>query len=125
MAGMADILAQEKVIGNRAATVLRRSFKNALKATTNVTGESTKATVRSKYRHGRLDRLTFVAPYYQFMQHNGFEGSKKNGISMRLNPTNVLNIAIQESNVLEVLATELAGNRADEVILNMHFNGQQ
>lgn len=103
---------------------MRRDFKSALSETANVQGLSKKSTVRSRFKNGRLDRITFVAPYYIYMQHNGFEGSKRNGVMMRLKPTDVVNVALRKSNVLESLITDLAEQRADEVIAKLNFNGQ-
>jgi len=127
MAGTFDTSVQEKEIGTRATNLLRTAFKSALAQTVNVQGASKKATVRSRYRYGRLDRLSFVAPYYVFMQHNGFEGPKKNGVTMRLTATDVLNKALDSSGVLNSLADDLADLRAEEVVTAINFTtrGQQ
>lgn len=124
MAGAFDIIAREKAIGSHAANTLRKDFKAALGETANIKGESKKATVRARYKDMRLDRITFSAPNYIFMQHYGFEGTKKNHVMMRLKATDVFNIALQKSNVLDTLATQIAENRMGEVILKINLNGQ-
>jgi len=125
MAGTFDILARERQIGNEAVTTLRTDFKEVLSRAINISGASKKSTVRSRFRDGRLDRLTFVAPDYVFKQNFGFEGQKKNGVNMRLKATDVLNKALQKSGVLVNLADDLAELRAEEIMVKMNFNGRQ
>lgn len=119
-----DTLIQEKQLAKKETQRLRRAFKKSIKQSVNVTssGEAKKATVRSRFKRGRLDRLIFVAPDYIFKQHYGFEGTKKNGVAMRLKSTNVLNKAIDGSNVLETLADGIADIRAEQVMFQINFN---
>jgi hypothetical protein len=126
MAGSIDSYTLEKQIGSEAASKLRNAFRSAIRETVNVRGESRKASVTARYKQRRLDRLTFAAPYYIFMQHNGFEGQKKNGVMMRLKATDVLNKALQQSGVLENLADNIANLRGEEVIasINLPQNGR-
>lgn len=121
MASSVDIYMLEKKIGNEAAVKLRSAFKSAIRNTVNVRGESKNATVRSRFKDNRLDRISFVAPHYIFKQHYGFEGTKKNGVNMRLKATNVLNKALQSSGILDNLATDLSNLRAEEVLTNISF----
>ena len=123
MANTVDPFALEKALASREARKLRASFKSAIKETVNVTnfGNAKKATVRTKFKYQRLDRITFVAPDYVYMQHNGFEGVKSNGVSMRLKATNVLNKALLKSNTLVNIVDGLAEIRMEEVFAKFNF----
>lgn len=118
-----DPYALEKSLAAKEARKLRSNFKKALKETVNVTnfGNAKKATVRTKFKYQRLDRITFVAPDYVYMQHNGFEGVKSNGVAMRLKATNVLNKALLRSNTLVSLVDGLAEIRMEEVFAQFNF----
>ena len=126
MTGIIDRLAAEKNLTNTAVRKLRAEFKQQLQENVKVKGETKKATVGSRFIDGRLDRITFRAPYYIYMQNFGFEGQKKNGINMRLHPTDVLNKALDRSNVLNGLIEGIAGLRGDEIVASINFglNGQ-
>ena len=121
MASAVDLYMLERSIGTDAAKQLRAAFKSAIRETVDSKGESMKATVTARYRGARLDRLSFVAPHYIFKQHNGFEGSKKNGVNMRLQATDVLNKALEKSNILDTLADKISDLRAEEVITAINF----
>ena len=87
------------------------------------TGEAQKtAGSRAVFKDERLQRVTIRAPHYIFKQHYGFEGTKKDGVNMRMKPTGVIDLALQKANVLETLATEIGNIRADQVIANMSFD---
>lgn len=113
----------EKKLAAASVQKLRRNLRSAIAQTTSNTfsGQAKKTTARSKFRAGRLDRLTIVSPHYIFKQHYGFEGTKKNGVTMRLKATNVLNVALDKSNLLEDLATGIANIRSEEVITKINF----
>lgn len=121
MASAVDIYMLEKKIGKEAADKLRDAFKQAIRDTINAKGPSLDATVTAKYKSERLDRLTFSAPHYIFKQHYGFEGTKKNGVNMRLAATNVLNIALAKSGVLDSLADNISNLRAEQVVTGINF----
>ncbi|WP_417365576.1 hypothetical protein [Flavobacterium beibuense] len=121
MASAVDLYLLEKSIGNNAAKQLRNAFRKAIRSTVNVKGESKKATVNARYKAKRLDRLTFSAPHYIFKLNYGFEGTKKNGVNMRLKATNVLNIALEDSGILEALANDISELRAEEIITALNF----
>lgn len=121
MAGTLELQALEKKIGKEAATKLKAAFKTTLNQSLKITGESKKATVTAKYKQGRLDRLTFSAPRYIFIQNYGFEGTKKNGVYQRLKATDVLNKALDKSNVLDTLADSLADLRGEAVVTAINF----
>lgn len=121
MASAVDIYMLEKKIGKEAADKLRVAFKQAIRDTVNVKGPSQNATVTARYKSNRLDRLTFFAPHYIFKQHYGFEGTKKNGVTMRLAATNVLNRALAKSGILDSLANDISNLRAEQVITTINF----
>jgi len=116
-----DLYQLEKQLGAQAATSLRSAFKQAIQSTVKSTGDSRKATVTAKYKQERLDRLTFSAPHYIYKQNYGFEGTKKNGVKMRLKATDVLSKAINNSGVLEKLADGITDIRAEQVFLAINF----
>ena len=123
MTGRVDLYMLEKQVGKKAADKLKVAFKTAIanSVTISDTGEAKKATVTTKYKNERLDRLSFVAPHYIFKQNFGFEGDKKNVVNMRLTATDVLNKALNTSNVLEELADDLTNIRAEEVLTAINF----
>lgn len=123
MTGRVDLYMLEKKAGKEAADILKAAFKREIKTAVKVTddGQAKKATVTAKYKRERLDRLTFNAPDYIFKQNFGFEGSKKNGVTMRLKATDVLGKAIDGSQVLETLADTITDLRAEEVITAINF----
>ncbi|MES2813237.1 MAG: hypothetical protein V4670_12255 [Bacteroidota bacterium] len=124
MAGEIDSLLLEKNIGKEANTALRNALRSAINTTSEKrTGDAFKlANSKSKFKDRRLQRITAEAPDYIFKQHYGFEGSKKNGVNMRLKATDVFNKALESSNVLETLATAISNVRADQVIAAINFS---
>ncbi|KAA5532821.1 hypothetical protein [Paenimyroides baculatum] len=74
-------------------------------------------TVKPRFNKGQMVRLSVVGPKHLYVQNYGFEGVKKNGINMRLEQTDVVNNAIESSNVVEFLAQAIGEARADEVII--------
>lgn len=113
----------EKKAGNRAARTLSGALRSAVAQTTNPVSFTAQKTTGAgaRYKDNRLSRIAMRAPHYIFKQHYGFEGRKKNGVNMRLAPTNVINIALDKANVLESLADELADFRAEEVFTKINF----
>ena len=121
MAGNIDFIMLERKIGQEAVLKIRAGFKAALRNAVKVEGASKKATVVSKYKEGRLDRLTFIAPDYIYKQNFGFEGKKSNGVNMRLKATHVVQEAIQNSGALNELAEKLADLRGTEILTQINF----
>lgn len=108
---------EEKQLASYIASLVRKSLREAIvETTTKRTGFASKATSRFVFKQDRLQRITMKAPHYIFKQHYGFEGSKKNGVNIRLKATNVLNIAIEKGNILNILATGIAEIRAEQVV---------
>lgn len=118
-----DLYNLEKQIANRSVTAIRTGTKRAIGETTNSkSGEALRqAGSRAVFKDNRLQRITIRAPHYIFKQHYGFEGSKKNGVMMRLKPTDVISKALEYSNVLETLADEIAEIRLSEVTSKINF----
>jgi hypothetical protein len=119
----ADRFLAEKKLAGQAVTALRSGMRYAIERTTNrQTGQAIKeAGSRSVFKEQRLQRLTLRAPHYIFKQHHGFEGTKKNGVNMRLKATDVLNIAIERANILETLSDGISEIRLDEVTSRINF----
>lgn len=114
---------QEKRLAQTSVKAIRAGLKYAIDRTTyKKSGTAIQtANSRSVFKNERLQRITLKAPHYIFKQHYGFEGKKSNGINMRLRATNVLNIALENANVLENLATGIGEIRADEVTARINF----
>lgn len=70
-----------------------------------------------RFNKQQLTRIAIKAPKYVFIQNYGFEGVKKNGVNMSLQPTNVIVGAIQHSNIVDYLADAISEVRADEVLI--------
>lgn len=123
MVSSIDLLAQEKAAAKKATNAIRTAFRNAVKTTTTPgTGNAIKITgSRAVFKDQRLQRVTLKAPHYIFKQHHGFEGSKRNGVNMRLKATNVLNVALGNSNVLESLVDEISDIRGSQVLSKINF----
>lgn len=123
MASAIDLYNLEKAVAKQAVTSFGKALKSAIgKTTDNRTGEALRsAGSRSVFKDERLQRITLRAPHYIFKQHYGFEGSKKNGVNMRLKPTGVLNIAIEQSGVMDSLADKIADIRASQIIASINF----
>jgi hypothetical protein len=118
-----DLYNLEKAIASKGTKAIASAMKYAIDRTTyKKSGEASRtAGSRAVFKDNRLQRLTIRAPHYIFKQHYGFEGTKKNGINMRLKPTGVLNIAVDRSNILETLADEIAQVRMSEVTSKINF----
>lgn len=123
MAGKIDIAQKEKEIASVAVNKLRIAVRQQIGNTsTKRTGEALKiGNAGSRFKFGRLQRITMKAPYYIFMQNYGFEGSKKNGVNQRLKATDVLTKAIESSNILENLADDISELRLDQVAALIQF----
>lgn len=114
----------EKKAAQKAAKSIASGLKSAIAQTTNPRTyfAQKSSTAAPKYKENRLTRISMRAPQYIFKQHYGFEGTKKNGVNMRLRGTDVINIALQKANALETLADELTEIRAEEVFTKLNFN---
>jgi hypothetical protein len=123
MAGQIDIAQKEKEIASQAVKKLRGAVRQEISNTsTERTGEALKiGNAGSRFKSGRLQRITIKAPYYIFMQNYGFEGQKKNGVNQRLKATDVFAKALESSNILETLADDISELRLDQVAALIQF----
>ncbi len=109
-------IAQQAV--NKLQNAVNHNITQLFDSTGNTGGMRLNTKVKSRFNKGQLVRLSVSGPKHLYVQHYGFEGVKKNGINMRLKETNVVNSAIESSNVVEFLAQAIGEARADEVIVN-------
>ena len=115
----------EKQAGQKAALKLRKSLKGLIKTrfeTTQGNSELLRSTVLSKIKSDMLQRLVIKMPHYGFQNHFGFEGVKSNGIKLRLtHHTGFINQAINATNALETLVSDIGKIRADQVTTEITF----
>lgn len=123
MASAIDLYNLEKQLGSKSAATLKSGLKNAINSTTgaNTFAALNTANSRAVYKDQRLQRITIQAPHYIFKQNYGFEGSKSNGINMRLKETDVLSKALDTSNILNILADSIADIRLSQVTSLINF----
>ncbi|HSD07895.1 hypothetical protein [Flavobacterium sp.] len=123
MAGQIDFAQKEKEIASVAVKKLRGTVRQEIANTSNKrTGEALKiGNAGSRFKFGRLQRITLKAPYYTFMQNYGFEGKKSNGVNQRLKATDVIAKAIDSSGILDDLADEISELRLDQVSALIQF----
>lgn len=128
MASVIDLYNLEKQLGNKSAAALKTALKNAINSTVGALTFAALNTANSKavFKDHRLQRIVIQAPHYIFKQNYGFEGSKSNGINMRLGSTDVLSKALNSSNILNTLADDIADIRLSQVtaLINFSNNGR-
>jgi hypothetical protein len=118
-----EITQKEKEITSQAVRKLRAVVRSEISKTSKSRTGLAERTggAGSKFKFGRLQRITMVAPYYIFMQHYGFEGKKSNGVNQRLQTTDVFQKALDSSKILETLADEISELRIDQVTTLINF----
>lgn len=124
MIGAVDLYQLEKNLAGKTTLAIRNAIRLAIRQTTKTStpdGALKQAGSRAVFKDNRLQRVTIRAPHYIFKQQYGFEGVKSNGVNMRLNATSVINIALDESKVLETLADEISEIRLTEVTSKINF----
>lgn len=128
MASAVDLYYLEKQLASKSTTDLKNALKIAIASTTlSKTGKAmSDAGSRAVFKNNRLERITIRAPHYIFKQNFGFEGSKSNGINMRMKATDVLSKALDSSQVLENLADSISEIRLSQVtaLINFSKNGR-
>lgn len=124
MTGIIDITQKEKEITSQAVKKLRSAVRQEISNTSELrTGVASRTGgAGSRFKYGRLQRITMSAPYYIFMQHYGFEGKKSNSVNQRLKATDVFAKALDSSKILETLADEISELRLDQVTALIKFN---
>ena len=128
MPSFVDLYFLEKDLANKTTSSLKNALKSSISSTTiSRTGLALRTTgSRSVFKEERLQRITIRSPHYIFKQNFGFEGTKKNGVIMRLKATGVINMALEKSNVLETLADGISEIRLSQVtsIINFKKDGR-
>ena len=115
---------QEILVGRKAARKLQASIKSIIAVeTVKSTGALMKSRVIAKKEKNTdfLDRLTISSPHYGFKLNYGFEGVKSNGVQMKLKPINHLHRAVEQTSILNELATQISNIRAEEIAANINF----
>lgn len=111
----------EKDIAKRAKTMLQNSVMHNINRLFTPSGKTkslhTETSVKTRFNKGQLVRLSVSGPKHLYVQNYGFEGVKSNGINMYLEATNVVNSAIEQSNVVDFLAESISETRADEILI--------
>lgn len=108
----------ELIAGIRAAKKLQSSLRGLIGVETiKSTGAlmRTVARARTSKKDMKFDRITITSPHYGFKLNYGFEGVKSNSRYMRLQPTNHLYKAIEQTNILNELADKMGEIRAEEL----------
>lgn len=123
MPSFVDLYFLEKDLANKATSSLKNALISSISSTTiSRTGLALRtAGSRSVFKEERLQRITIRAPHYIFKNNFGFEGTKKNGVVMRLKATGVINMALEKSNVLETLADGISEIRLSQVTSKINF----
>lgn len=115
---------KEMLVGVKAAKQLQGAIRAAIGAeTVKHTGRMMRSTAKAiaEEGYGKLDRITIASPHYSFKLNYGFEGVKSNGVAMSLTPKQHLHTAIESSNILNTLATELGEINADAYVASINF----
>lgn len=119
-----DLYNLEKKAASNATRDIAKGLRYGIARTTHKkTGAALEtAGSRAVFKDNRLQRVTIRSPHYIFKQHCGFEGTKKNGINMRLRATDVINYSLDQTNVLDTLADEIGNIRASQVESAINFD---
>lgn len=113
----------EKDIGKEFTYRIKRnllsSIKNKLEKRD---GLALKSTAKPVYKNGLLDRITLFTPYYIFpILDYGFEGTKINGITMRLKAGRFLADSLENGKVIKDLADIVGNRRANDIMFRTNF----
>lgn len=113
----------EKDIGTEFAWRMKRNLLASIKSKTNKgTGLALKSTSKAFYEDGLLDRITLFTPYYIYpILDYGFEGTKINGVNMRLKAGRFLSDAYENGKVVRDLADLIGNERATGFMIRTAF----
>jgi len=113
----------EKDIGTEFAWRMKRNLLASIKSKTNKgTGMALKSSAKAVYKNGLLDRITLFTPYYIYpILDYGFEGTKINGVNMRLKAGRFLSDAYENGKVVRDLAELIGVSRADDFMFRTNF----
>jgi len=99
---------------NLIASIRRKTEKRS--------GLALRSNVKPQYVNGFLNSLTIAVPYYIFpILNNGFEGSKKKGVSARVKEKDFLNDALENGKFVKDLADEVGGIRAAMIVSRINY----
>lgn len=108
-----------KQFANRIKSNLLASIRNKVNSKS---GLALKSIVKPVFNSGQLDKITIFTPYYIYPVLNyGFEGTKKNGVNMRLKGKNFLDDTFENGKVVQDLADLIGSQRANSIILRTAF----
>jgi len=111
----------EKKAGQKAARTIRRNLRTQL-ASLKDTGLMLKLTGAGvKMRYGQLEAIVVRSSKAAFIQHYGFEGIKKNGVSLKLPAQEHFTKLFDHTNALEKLADEIGELRLTKITNKIHF----
>jgi hypothetical protein len=113
----------EKDIGTELQWRLKRNLVASIKSKTKEgTGLALKSDVKAFYKDGLLDKITLYTPYYIYpILDYGFEGTKINGINMRLKAGRFLSDALENGKVIRDLADLIGKQRANDIMFRVAF----
>ena len=72
--------------------------------------------MKARFSQNQLRRIVIDAPKYIFIQNYGFEGTKRNGINMRLKAKRTIDDAIKDTDIMNYLADHISELRADDIV---------
>jgi hypothetical protein len=113
----------EKDIGTEFQWRVKRNLISSIKSKTKEsTGLALKSNAKAFYKNGLLDKITLYTPYYIYpILDFGFEGTKINGINMRLKAGRFLSDALENGKVIRDLADVIGQSRANDVLFRTNF----
>ena len=110
MAGQLDLFMLEKQAGTQFANRIKRNLLASIRSKTaktkegekKGTGLALKSTAKPIFKNGLLERITIFTPYYIYpILHVGFEGTKANGINVRLKARDFIIDAVERGKAVE------------------------
>ncbi len=113
----------EEAIGKQFANRIKSNLLSSIRSKTNSkSGIALKSTVKPIFKFDLLDKITIFTPYYIYPVLNyGFEGTKKNGVNMRLKGKNFIEDTFENGKVVQDLADLIGSQRANSIILRTAF----
>lgn len=114
----------EQDIGRDYASRVKRNLLLSIRSKTSkgATGMALKSTAKPVFKHGLLERITLFTPYYIYpILDYGFEGTKVNGVKMRLQAGKFLADALENGKVIQDLADVIGNQRADAILFRTNF----
>lgn len=116
-----SLATQERRIGRKYANMLNFAIRYAIQSEeASFTTLALKTNVVSRMSNGHLQRLILKSPKHSFIHHYGFEGIRSNKRALTLEPKEHLS-GLKQVAVLNGLATEIGGVRANEITASIDF----